>query len=167
MNDKEWDNLRKLYWKVFDERSSEETDDGEPDVVSVNTDFGSYPDFEAMVDAEGEPELFEVVWSNGDITSQDGDILRKVGEGDNTGEFYSTGGEKIVELKTYAYKAHSRCRKCGTILYSTVRDFSGGTVQRSPHTHYLPALDQLRKQCGDCGYAWYELPKDYRDKSNG
>tara|TARA_Y100000034_G_C6804525_1_gene361134 strand:- start:304 stop:840 length:537 start_codon:yes stop_codon:yes gene_type:complete len=178
MNNEDWSEMQKKYWaetaRRFSEDMNERVEEGmsptedDPSVVAVHTEMGSYPDFEEMLKNEGEPEFYEVEWSNGELTNQFGELLGRVDENDNTTQTApSYDKEPQVEYKTYAYKAHKRCRKCGTILYSTVRDFSGGTVQRSPHTHYFPAFDQLRKQCGDCGYAWYELPKDYRDKSNG
>jgi len=134
--------------------------DNELFVVCVRTPNGDYDDFEQMVIAEGDTEEYEIEWSNGDLTDPEGNYVGTI-------EYDEPVEAQVGPLKTYAYKAHANCRKCGAKLYKCVRDYTGNTVERMPNTTYEPTAEKLRKQCGDCSYEWYELPRDYRDKSSG
>lgn len=130
-------------------------------LVAVHTNMGTYEDFEQMLAKEGEPEFYEVEWSNGELTSPDGEYLGEVKVNDDSEEYYEPHATRIERVKTYAYKAHSRCRKCGTSLYGSQRDYTGNHVERSPDTCYVPDINKLRKICGTCRFAWLEFPKDH------
>tara|TARA_Y100000310_G_scaffold259195_1_gene267817 strand:- start:769 stop:1230 length:462 start_codon:yes stop_codon:yes gene_type:complete len=148
-------------------KSDSSSDEESVYVVAIYTDTNIYDDFEHMLSEEGEPEFYEVHWSNGDITSPDGDFMGRVDWNATTEEDCEEATDHSGRIKTYAYKAYARCRKCGKKLYGTQRDFTGNHVEREPSTQYIPTSNKLRKVCTNCRFVWLELPKDYRDKSNG
>jgi len=162
-----WDEYQRY---LTDSGQLEDLPSDEPvSIVAIHTHNGSYEDFDHMLSKEGEPEFYEVEWSNGDLTSPDGEYLGKVVNDDSEGDEddFAPHEPRIERVKTYAYKAHSRCRKCGTSLYDSYRDYTGNYVQRVPDTHYVPDINKLRKICNTCRFVWLELPKDCRAKSNG
>lgn len=177
MNNEDWSEMQKKYWAETARRFSEDMNErveesmspteDDPFVVSVHSEMGSYPDFEEMLKNEGEPEFYEVEWSNGELTNQFGELLGRVDENDNTTQTAPSYDKKPqVEYKTYAYKAHKRCRKCNMALYGTRRDHTGGYVEYEPHTSYIFKWDKLKRSCQACGYVWCELPKDYRSRDD-
>ena len=175
MNDNEWSEFQKKLWADIAHKLSKDKDehtdqgmvhplDGEPEVISVSTDMWQYLDFEEMLKNEGEPDYYEVTWSNGDITTPDGEVTGRVDVNDNSEEVTAPKHPSETDnYKTFAYKAHKRCRKCDSDLYHVVSNHLGEPVFHEPHTAYLPHVDKIRKTCHCCAYSWYELPKDYRD----